>query len=184
MKEIILYFSRSGNNYVGGRIQYLPVGNTEVVAKILHGLTGAELFKIEPVTPYAEDYSKCIEQAKGDLQRQERPELKAYPQDLWEYDTVYLGYPNYWGTMPVVVFSMLERYDWKGKTIRPFCTHEGSGLGRSVADIKRICTGANVKDGLAILGAAAADAEEKLKNWMGERKDGETTERISHGRKK
>lgn len=103
MKEIILYFSRSGNNYVGGRIQYLPVGNTEVVAKMLHGLTGAKLFKIEPVTPYAEDYSKCMEQAKCDLQRQERPELKAYPLDLWDYDTVYLGYPNYWGTMPVAV---------------------------------------------------------------------------------
>lgn len=167
MAEIILYFSRSGNNYVNGTIKNLPVGNTEIAAKMLQNLTGADLFKIEPAVPYAEDYSECIEQAKNDLQNGARPALKAYPDNLEQYDTIYLGYPNYWGTMPVAVFAVLERYDLSCKTIMPFCTHEGSGMGRSEADIKKLCAGADVKRGLAIHGAFVAGAENNIKKWIG-----------------
>ena len=100
MKNLIVYFSRNHQNYVNGAIVELAVGNTEVIAKKLQKLTGAELFKIEPVQEYAHDYQTCILQAKEDLKRDARPELKAYPESLDTYDTIYLGYPNYWGTMP------------------------------------------------------------------------------------
>lgn len=165
MAAIILYFSRKGKNYVNGSIKDLPVGNTEIAAGMIQKLTGADLFKIDPVTPYSDDYSECIEQAKCDLQREARPELKSYPENLNKYDTIYLGYPNYWGTMPVAVFSLLEKYDFSGKTIKPFCTHEGSGMGRSEADIKKICRGAVVDKGLAIHGANVKNAENTIKEW-------------------
>lgn len=164
--SIILYFSRKGNNYVNGSIKNLSVGNTEVAAEMIHKLTGADMFKIEPITEYSEDYSECIEEAKRDLQREARPELKRYPDDLSGYSTVYLGYPNYWGTMPTAVFSLLEKYDLSGKVIKPFCTHEGSGMGKSEADIKKLCRGADVRKGLAIHGAKVRDAENAIKDWI------------------
>ena len=114
---IIIYYSRAGNNYVNGVIKNLPVGNTEVAAQTISEITGADLFKIEQEDPYSDDYSECIEEAKLDQQRGFRPELKAYPENLDGYKTVYLGYPNYWGTAPVAVFSLLERCDLSGKTI-------------------------------------------------------------------
>ncbi len=166
MAAIILYFSRRGNNYVNGDIKNLPVGNTEIAAEMVQKLTGADMFKIEPVTAYSEDYSECIEEAKNDLERKVRPELKAYPDNLEVYDIIYLGYPNYWGTMPVAVFSLLDKYDLSGKTIKPFCTHEGSGMGRSESDIKKLCNGAVVKKGLAIRGANVKNAEKAIKEWI------------------
>ncbi|MGN0107781.1 MAG: flavodoxin [Hominilimicola sp.] len=166
MSAIILYFSREGNNYVNGSIKNLTIGNTEIAAKMIQKLTGADIFKIEPVTAYSADYSECIEEAKKDLERSARPELKAYPDNLNEYDTIYLGYPNYWGTMPVAVFSLLEKYDLSGKTINPFCTHEGSGMGKSETDIKKICRGAEVVKGLAIHGADVKNAEKAIKEWI------------------
>ncbi len=105
MAAIIVYFSRKGENYVSGTIKKLAVGNTEVVANILQKLTGAETFKMQPVQEYSKDYNECIAQAQADQRRNARPELKAYPESLDAYDMVYLGYPNYWGTMPMAVFT-------------------------------------------------------------------------------
>ena len=169
MAAFIAYFSRADENYVNGQIRELTVGNTEKAARILHELTGAELFKIEPVQPYARDYNTCISPAQADQRRDARPELKEYPSSLDGYDTVYLGYPNYWGTMPMAVFTFLEHFDFSGKTILPFCTHEGSGMGSSQADIRRVCPGARVGRGLAIHGAGVDRARPDLENWIRER---------------
>lgn len=168
---IIIYYSRAGNNYVNGVIKNLPVGNTEIAAKTISEITGAELFKIEQENPYSDDYSECIEEAKLDQQRGFRPELKAYPENLDGYKTVYLGYPNYpnyWGTAPVAVFSLLERCDLSGKTIKPFCTHEGGGMGKSEQDIKKLCPNSIVKKGLAIRGANVKDAKAQISAWIDE----------------
>ena len=127
MAELIAYFSRSGQNYVNGTIKPLKIGNTEVVAKMIQRRTGAELFKLIPQVSYSDDYNECIEQAKDDQKRGARPELASYPDCFAQYDTIYLGYPNYWGTMPMCVFTFLEHFDFTGITIKPFCTHEGSG---------------------------------------------------------
>lgn len=167
MAELIAYFSRADENYVGGTLKNLETGNTEVVAKLLAVHTGAPLFKLEPLVPYAADYNTCIAQAQDDQRRGARPELKAYPDSLDGYDVIYLGYPNYWGTMPMAVFTFLDRFDFAGKHIRPFCTHEGSGMGRSGQDIGRLCPHAIVEKGLAIQGGKAAQSETAIAAWTG-----------------
>ena len=128
--EIVIYYSRAGNNYVNGVIKNLPVGNTEVAAQTISEITGADLFKIEQEDPYSDDYSECIEEAKLDQQRGFRPELKAYPENLDGYKTVYLGYPNYWGTAPVAVFSLLERCDLSGKDDKAVLHPRGQRAGK------------------------------------------------------
>lgn len=165
MKELIAYFSRNGENYLGGMLKYIEVGNTEQVAHVLQEESGAALFKIEQRKPYSADYNESTEEAKADKSSNARPELIAFPESIDEYSVIYLGYPNYWNTMPMAVFTFLEHFDFSGKTIRPFCTHEGSGLGSSIEDIKRCCPGANVEQGLAIFGSQVAYSKDKVLNW-------------------
>lgn len=166
MKKLVVYFSRKDENYVNGMIRNLDIGNTEVAADIIQKLTGADIFKIEPRQEYSKDYNECIAEAQEDQRRDARPELKNYPGSIGEYETIYLGYPNYWGTMPMAVFTFLEHFDFTGKTIKPFCTHEGSGMGSSVKDIKRLCPGAQVESGLAIQGTSVQKAENKIQQWI------------------
>ena len=166
MAELIAYFSRTGENYVNGIIKTLDIGNTEAAAKIIQSRTGADIFRIIPLVSYSDNYNECIEQAKDDQKRGARPELTAYPDSIEQYDTIYLGFPNYWGTMPMCVFTFLERFDFSGKTIRPFCTHEGSGMGRSINDIKTLCPNAKVGSGLAIQGAKSGKSEEEISEWL------------------
>ena len=166
MASLIAYFSRKDENYVNGIIRTLVVGNTEVAADMIHQLTGATLFKIEPIQEYAKSYNECIAQAQADQRRDARPELKQYPESLDAYDTVYLGFPNYWGSMPMAVYTFLEHFNFSGKTIRPFCTHEGSGMGTSEADIKRLCPGAAVEKGLAIHGGSVKSAGPAIQKWL------------------
>lgn len=116
MPELIAYFSRAGENYVNGNILNLSVGNTELAAKIIQEVTGADLYKIEPILEYSKDYSECLEEAKEDQRRQARPALKKPFPDMKKYEVIYLGYPNYWGTMPMPVFTFLEGCRLGGKS--------------------------------------------------------------------
>lgn len=168
MRALIVYFSRADENYFGGALRTVSVGNTEIVAGKLAALTGAPLFRIDPVTPYSKSYNACIAEAQEDQRRGARPELKAYPDSLDGYDTIYLGYPNYWGTMPMAVYTFLEHYDLTGKTIHPFCTHEGSGLSRTVQDIQKAAPGAAVTKGLALYGSGVDSARAALEQWVRE----------------
>lgn len=166
MAELIAYFSRTGGNYVRGAIKNLTVGNTEVVAKMIAEINNGDLFQIVPIQAYSNDYNECIAEAQDDQRRDARPELKMHLDNLDKYDTIYLGYPNYWGTMPMCVFTFLEHSNFSSKTIKPFCTHEGSGMGSSEEDIKRLCTKAVIKSGLAIHGADVKKAESALRKWL------------------
>ena len=143
-KTLIAFFSRADENYFGGAMRYVKVGNTEIVANIMKDLTGADTFKIEMKDPYSPVYMTCID----------------------EYDTMVLAYPNYWGTMPMAVFTFLEHFDFSGKAILPLCTNEGSGMGSSERDIRRTCPGAEVKKGLAITGSAAANSKSSVERWL------------------
>lgn len=167
-KCLIAYFSRSGNNYVGGRIVNLPVGNTEVVAVMIQKITAGDLFRIEAVNAYPEDYTETTEVAQQELRANARPKLTGHVEIMASYDVIFLGYPDWWGTMPMPVFTFLGEYDLSGKTIVPFCTHEGSGLGRSVADIKKICPRSTVMDGLAIRGSGVKQAQNEVSAWLRE----------------
>lgn len=165
MAILIAYYSRAGENYFGGAYRHITVGNTEKAAKMLVSLTGGKLFRIEQAKPYSDNYKVCIGEAKKDLEDHARPELVTMPNDLDGYDEIYLGYPNYWGTMPMAVYTFLEHYDFEGKTIHPFCTHEGSGLSDTVNDIRKAAKGASVTKGLAIHGSEVDNAEAALKAW-------------------
>jgi flavodoxin len=163
---LIAYFSRAGKNYVNGSIQDLTVGNTEVAAKRIQELAGSELFIINQVNQYAKDYDTCTEEAKRELRANARPELTEKPDSIDEFDTIILGYPNWWGTMPMPVWTFLESYDFSSKTILPICTHEGSGMGVSERDIKRLCPNANLQQGLAIRGGSVNRAESEIEEWL------------------
>lgn len=167
MAELIAFFSRRDENYVNGMLKKLDIGNTEAAARIIQELTGGDLFQIEPVQAYSKDYNECIAQAQTDQKRDARPELKTWPENLEPYDMVYLGYPNYWGTMPMAVFTFLEHFDFSGKTIRPFCTHEGSGMGGSINDIRKLCPGAKVEAGLTIRGGSVGRSKKDIEKWIG-----------------
>ena len=165
-KVLIAYFSRAGNNYVGGAIVNLTVGNTEVAMNTVEKLTGGEMFRIDPVNKYAADYTECTEEAQRELRANARPELVDYLDTIDDFDAIILGYPNFWGTMPMPVFTFLERYDFSGKLILPLCTHEGSGMGRSEGDIKKLCPSADVRPGLAIRGSSVKTAANDIENWL------------------
>ena len=161
-----VYFSREGNNYVSGNIVNLPIGNTEVVAGMIQEMTGSDAFKIETVKSYPEDYTETTEVAKAELRDNARPELLSHVEDMASYNVIILGYPNWWGTMPMPVFTFLEEYDFSGKTIIPYCTHEGSGLGHSERDIVKMCPNAAVLTGLAIHGSCVSSARKDVANWL------------------
>ena len=165
-KTLIAFFSRADENYFGGAMRYVKVGNTEIVVGLMKELIEADSFKIEMKDPYSPVYMTCIDQAKKDMRAGARPELVNMPESIDEYDTIVLAYPNYWGTMPMAVFTFLEAFDFSGKTILPLCTNEGSGMGGSERDIKRACPGAAVTKGLSITGSQAANSKGTAQKWL------------------
>lgn len=167
MKSLVIYFSRAFENYAVGNIDK---GNTEVIAEKIAKLTNAKLFKCDPVVEYSHKYSKCCDEAKNYQNINARPLLKEYFDDISEYDVIYIGGPVYWSEYPYEIYSELDRLDFTGKVIKPFTTHEGSGLGDCVNVLKKKCKNATIKNGLAIKGTDVSRPEtiEKLKKWINE----------------
>ena len=168
MSDLVIYFSRSGENYFGGELKNIEKGNTEVIAEYIQEFTSADSFKVEPAVEYPADYMECIDVAKKEQQKDARPELKESLDDILDYDTVYIGFPNWWGTLPMPMFTQLEKLDFNGKTVKPFVTHEGSGFGSSQKDLKKLCQGADIKNGLSIPGASVYDVKDTVKAWINE----------------
>ena len=165
-KSLVLYFSRAGNNYSNSGIKYIEIGNTEVIANYIQEFTDADLFKMDPLNDYPEDYMECTVVAQEELKDDARPELKEYIEDISDYDVIYIGFPNWWSIMPMPVWTQLEKLDFEGKTIKPFVTHEGSGFGKSLNDLKKLCPGANIEDGLSIQGSFVSSSKEKVMQWV------------------
>jgi flavodoxin len=143
-------------------------GNTREIAQQIHEYAGGDLFEITSVDPYPVGYDEVVEQARKELDKDYRPRLKTNVENMGSYNVVFVGYPNWWGTMPMPVFTFLEEYDLAGKTIVPFCTHEGSALGRSVADIKGLCPESTVLEGLPIRGSEVTNARNRVAGWLRE----------------
>ena len=165
-KTLIAFFSRADENYFGGAMRYVKVGNTEIVCDIMKDMIPADSFKIEMKNPYSPVYMTCIDQARKDLRERVRPELVSIPESIDDYDTVVLAYPNYWGTVPMAVVTFLEHFNFTGKTILPLCTNEGSGMGGSERDIRKYAPGAEIKKGLSITGSEAANSRSSLRRWL------------------
>ena len=165
IKNLVIYYSRKGQNYVNGSIKSLAKGNTEIVAEYIRDAVGADLFEVETVDDYSEDYTTCTEEAQAELRESARPELKKYLDDISQYDNIVVAGPCWWGTYPMAVFSQLDRLDFTGKKVFPVMTHEGSGQAGSAAALKKHCKGATVGNGLAVHGADAAKSEDKVAVW-------------------
>ena len=167
MKALVAYFSHTGQNWFGGGIVNLVKGNTEVIAEYIRDIVGADIFKIEPQNLYPNEYNECTDIAKQEKAKDARPILKKLPVgDLSDYDVVFIGGPVWWGTYPMAVFTFLERYNFAGKIVMPFVTHEGSNLGECVEDIKNILKGAKIKNGLAVYGSNVGDSRDIVEKWI------------------
>lgn len=161
-KILVAFFSRAGENYAVGHIEQ---GNTHIVAELIASATGGTLFRIEPATPYPDDYRACTEVAQREKRSKARPVLVG---DIAaeEYDVIFLGYPNWWGDLPMCVYTFLEQHDWQGKVVIPFCTHEGSGLSDTENRLQEACRGASVLNGLAVRGSVAQNEREKVRKQV------------------
>jgi len=166
--SLVIYFSRSGENYFGGELKNIEKGNTEVIAEYIKDLDGADLFKVEPANEYPADYMKCIDVAKKEQQDDARPEIKETLSNINDYEVIYIGFPNWWGTLPMPMWTQLEQLDFTGKVVKPFVTHEGSGFGSSQRDLAKLCDGAEIKKGLSIPGANVYDAKDSVAHWVDE----------------
>jgi flavodoxin len=165
-RSLIAYFSRKGNNWVNGRIVNLPIGNTEVIAKMINEIIGGDMFHITTLKSYPEDYEETTKVAKQELKNNARPELSERVVNMELYNIVFLGYPNWWGTLPMAVHTFLESYDFSRKTIIPFCTHEGSGLGSSVRNIEKLCPNAEIKNAISFRGGSVKNARSEVEKWI------------------
>ena len=164
-KKLVVYFSHKGENYSKERIVNLEKGNTEVAAEMISNIIDADIFEIVADRKYPFKYDNCIEIAKKELRDNSRPRLKD-DIDIKKYNTIFVGYPNWWGTMPMPVWTFLEEKDFTNKKVLPFCTHEGSGLGKSESDIKKLTNGAEVLKGLAINGSEVNNSETQINKWL------------------
>lgn len=161
-KILVAFFSRTGENYAVGHIEQ---GNTHIVAELIASATGGTLFRIEPATPYPDDYRACTEVAQREKRSKARPALVG---DIAaeEFDVIFLGYPNWWGDLPMCVYTFLEQHDWQGKVVIPFCTHEGSDLSDTENRLRTACRGASVLNGLAVRGFVAQNEREKARKQV------------------
>lgn len=166
--QLVVYYSRKGENYMPEGIRVLEKGNTEYAAEYIAKAIGADLFEIDTVKPYAANYRECCMEAVAEVKANARPEIQAYVDDISGYDTIFVCYPCWCGTAPMCVFTFLEHYDFTGKKILPLCTNEGSGLGNSVKDIAKSCPGAVVAAGLSVKGHQCKDSEKMLAQWAQE----------------
>ena len=166
-KILVVYFSRTGEEYSVGRI---TKGNTAIVAEIIAQKTGADIFEVKAATPYPDNYDACTELAKKELESNVRPVIAGNVDNLAQYDTIFIGYPIWWGALPRVMMTFIESNDFNGKTIIPFCTHGGSGLAGTERELKEACPNSKVLQGLAISGRAAqndsADVQKDVDAWL------------------
>ena len=164
-KILIVYYSRRGENYYDGGLKHLEIGNTEKAAKGIADAVGGELFRVETVKPYADGYRACCGEAVAEWKSGARPEITGFYEGMDQVDTIFVGYPIWCGTMPMCMYTFLEHYDLTGKTIVPFCTHEGSGFGTSLADLKRICPGAVIAPALEVKGCEVDENAGRIVDW-------------------
>lgn len=168
-KKLVVFFSRKGENE---KVGYVEKGNTHIVADMIAGNTGADIFEIVPEKPYSEtSYDECVNMAKMEKEANARPSIVG-DINIEDYDVIFIGYPNWWGVPPMCVFTFIEKHDWNGKTVIPFITHEGSGMGGTDEKVAESCAGAAVAvgKGFAVRGSEAQNQRKetniKVAAWL------------------
>ena len=151
-KILIAYFSWSGN--------------TKAVAEAIHSRTGGDMYEIVPETPYSQNYSATVDKAKQEQQNNARPALKNKLTDISQYDLIFIGYPNWWGSLPMPVATFMEGCSWQGKTVAPFFTHGGGGVQNCDHDLRKLAAGANVTEYLCLSGNRARNSQGEIDTWL------------------
>lgn len=175
-KNLIVYFSRVGITDFSDEIDVVTsaslrpglsglVGNTELLASKIQSRVGGDVVQVKTVQKYPEEYRTTTDFALKEQEKGIRPELSTSI-DITGYDVIFLGYPNWWGTIPMAIVTFMEQNDFTGKTIVPFCTHEGSGLGRSIKDLKKLSPNSEIVTGLAIRGSKVDRADKYIEEWL------------------
>ncbi|OKP97970.1 flavodoxin [Paenibacillus sp. P46E] len=176
-KILIAYFSRVGNTDFDPSVDAVTsaslnlqdgvlAGNTEIIADLIQNAVGGERFLIETVNKFPADYDTVVDLGQEQQKEKARPELSAHAENMDDYNTIFIGFPNWWYDLPMAVYTFLEEYDFSGKTVIPFTTHEGSRFSNNDQTIKNMLTGASVLDGLAVRGGDAVDAEQEVNKWL------------------
>lgn len=161
-KALVVFFSHAGDNYAVGNIK---VGNTKIVADYISAFTGADQFEIKTSKYDGMAYKPLCDFAKKEQQKGELPPFEGKV-DVKKYDVVFIGGPVWWGTYPQVMFTFFKKYDLNGKTIIPFTTHEGSGLGNCVKDVKEAYPKANVVEGFSMYGHDVRTGQARVEKWL------------------
>lgn len=165
-KILVVYFSRTGENYNVGNVE---VGNTAMVASYIKDYLKADSFEIIPVNKYPDKYQECLDQATKEKNENARPEIQNKITNFDQYDTIFVGYPIWWGNLPMIMHTFFESYDFNGKKVIPFNTHEGSGDAGTYSTVQKDLPKANVTtDGLALDGKTARsdDGKQKTIDWL------------------
>ena len=165
-KRLIAFYSRAGENYFSGEVRRVEKGNCEKLVKHIAEKVDADVFRIEMETPYSEDYLVCTEEAKADLDNGARPKLLNTQESIDEYDDIILVYPNYWGSIPMVLYTWGEHLNWTGKKVYPVCSSEGSGFGNTVSNLRKLCTGAKFVPGYTVNGSDIEKSGNLLNEWL------------------
>lgn len=143
-------------------------GNTEQMAQMIQSETGGEIFRIEPAEAYTDDYDTLLDVAQQEQADNARPQLASQVENWDDYDVVFVGYPDWWGDAPMLIYSFMESYDWSGKTLVPFCTSGGSGFGRSLDKLPESAPDAVIAEGLHVSGSRVDSASEEISSWIGD----------------
>ena len=151
-KSLVVYFSWSGN--------------TQNVAEEIQTQTDADIFEIVPATPYSDDYDAVLDLAQEEQRNDARPEISGNIENIEQYDVIYVGFPNWWGDMPMILYTFFDSYDLSGKTIAPFCTSGGSGLSNTINAIKGLEPNATVTEGLHIGSSSASNPNNAVSDWL------------------
>lgn len=153
-KSLVVYFSWSGN--------------TENVAKSIQSQTDSDIFEIVPATPYSDDYDTVVDLAQEEQRNNARPAISGSIDNIDQYDVVYVGFPNWWGDMPMILYTFFDTYDLSGKTVALFCTSGGSGLSNTVNEVKELEPNATVTEGLHIGSSSSSDPDDAVSEWLSE----------------
>lgn len=143
-------------------------GNTEQVAQIIQQETGGDLFEIAPATPYTDDYDELLNIAQQEQSDNARPELAGQVENWEQYDTIFVGYPNWWSDAPMAVYTFVESYDWDGKTLVPFNTSASGGFGRSLPGLEESAPGAVILEGISFTERTLGNAQSEVTTWLNE----------------
>ena len=137
-KNLIIYYSRRGQNYVNGSIKNLAKGNAELIAEYIKNAVAANVFEVDTVKPYSANYMTCTEEAKDELRAKARPELKKYLDSVADYDDIFVVGPNWWGIYPMAMYTQLEKLDFTGKTVHYVVTHEADSCSLPAAYLRHL----------------------------------------------